>query len=169
MGRKLDSYKFRIAEDEIDFEDLDGFRTFWRKHVTSLNKRDRELRDAINWDSMPPFRHVVGADGEPPYGEFWQKFSAGATYLNACFWKTRDDIVVLSGLCKRPIGIGNVVFALPAGYRPVKGHTFNCESPWSGIVCRVDVLQSGYVFHQSGGTVASRLSLAGITFPAEVI
>jgi hypothetical protein len=165
VGRKLDSYKFRIAEDEIDFNNLKDYRTFWRKHVTSLNKRDREMRDAINWDSMPPFRHVVGAAGERPYAFGWEAFGS-PNYLDLCYWKTRDDIVVISGMCKK-IDVGATIFTLPTGYRPINGHVFLCEAAALNVDARVDALSNGQVYYQSGGSPHLRLSLAGISFPAE--
>ena len=63
--------------------------------------------------------HMVGAPGEPGFENSWENVPAAPfSFENAGFYKDREGVVHLKGVVK---GGSNIIFHLPAGYRPASG------------------------------------------------
>jgi hypothetical protein len=80
-------------------------------------------------------------------------------------YRRMNGITFLRGLAAGGPGGANVIFTLPAGYRPVGRIIFACETNLG--VARVDVEPNGIVSSQSG-SYSDHISLNGVTFPADV-
>ena len=91
-----------------------------------------------------------------------QKMGDTFTYLK--YWKTADNIVHLQGLAYLEVGYrnsGQVLFTLPAGYRPEGKGVFSTQC--NSGACRIDVLPDGKVQLNQGGT-PDWISVSGIFF-----
>ena len=91
-----------------------------------------------------------------------QKMGDTFTYLK--YWKTADNIVHLQGLAYLEAGFrnsGQVLFTLPAGYRPEGKSVFLTQC--NNGACRIDVLPDGKVQLNQGG-VPDWISVSGIFF-----
>lgn len=106
---------------------------------------------------------LVGAAGEPALAANWSLYAAGFQAIG--FYKTPAGVVYVQGMLKKSIAVvsGEVLFTLPAGYRPLGTCVFTVTS--NGAIARVDVQPDGDVAVVSGSNVW--LSLAGISFRAE--
>lgn len=90
--------------------------------------------------------------------------SATGYYAQSGYWIDKCGVVHLSGMIANgTVTSGTLLFTLPEGYRPAKTEVFIALS--AGILCRIDVENTGSVLVQSGAS-AGWLSLSGITFKA---
>lgn len=77
-----------------------------------------------SWDLFPVTPIVVSSGGGPGFQNGW--VDAFTSPDLARFSRDNFGIVRMSGAVKNPAPGNNVVFTLPAGYRPVAPRLFNC-------------------------------------------
>jgi hypothetical protein len=108
--------------------------------------------------------HLVGAAGEPALGTGWSLYAAGWQAIG--FYKDYQSRVFLQGMMKKSsaVVVGEVLFTLPAGYRPLGQTLFVVFS--NSAAARVDVMANGQV-QASTAVNAAWVSLAGISFRGE--
>ena len=100
----------------------------------------------------------------PAVGVWHYSQKTGDTFTYLKYWKTADNIVHLQGLAYLEVGYrnsGQVLFTLPAGYRPEGESVFSTQC--SSGACRIDVLPDGKVQLNQGGT-PDWISVSGIFF-----
>lgn len=113
----------------------------------------------------------------PAYTEFayasgWSSYQSG--WGAAGYTKTPDGVVVLTGLIKNSSGAtkaqGNVIFTLPAGYRPSINKRFAVVYGGGGasIAAYLDIVANGTAYISSNSiTLNEWVSVSGVTFLAE--
>ena len=100
----------------------------------------------------------------PAVGVWHYSQKTGDTFTYLKYWKTADNIVHLQGLAYLEVGYrnsGQVLFTLPAGYRPEGKSVFLTQC--NNGACRIDVLPDGKVQLNQGG-VPDWISVSGIFF-----
>lgn len=116
--------------------------------------------------------HVVGASGQPNFTDScWINYNFGGTPFNeAGFYKDQVGIVHLRGLvspwCAGRNGAGEVIFTLPAGYRPAEIEVQATIS--NNAINRINVRPNGEVVPELaiGPGSLTWISLDGISFRA---
>lgn len=101
----------------------------------------------------------------PTMQNYWVHWGEGANVPG--YWKDPHGVVHLRGLVRSGT-VGQAIFTLPAGYRPVAREVFSVVSQATGssslAVSRCDVTSAGEVLPITGGN--SFFSLDGISFRA---
>lgn len=126
--------------------------------------------------AVPEGWHVVGAPGEPAFQHTWQ-FQGNTSYELPGFYKDRLGIVHLRGRLSNGAP-NNVMFQLPAGYRPAVGKSDSfpasceCDTAQTTIIVVAGTGFSagfdGSVSMQNGSiSTGHYVSLDGISFKAE--
>ena len=116
--------------------------------------------------------HYVGTAGEPAFASGWVNFGGG--YANVGYRKTPDGKVQVQGMVKS--GIANLVFVLPAGYRPAANVLLPTTANGTGATADINA----YIYVEPGGNVYAYpadntarpfpwdwLSMDGIEFPTD--
>jgi hypothetical protein len=108
--------------------------------------------------------HLLGAAGEPTMPVAWSIYAAG--WQAPGFYKDNQGRVFLQGMIKKSsaVVVGEVIFTLPVGYRPLGQSLFVVMS--NSAVARIDVMPNGQV-QASTGVNAGWVSMAGISFRGE--
>lgn len=137
------------------------------KKFRNWETRIKGLEDRLgNFFSKEQFR-AVGAAGQPAFSANWSNF--GGAYAGLRFYKDGLGRVHITGAVKKSANTvaGEVIFTLPAGYRPSAALTF---PGWTSTVSNIsiDILADGSVKINQGGIAAnSEISLGSINFRAE--
>lgn len=122
----------------------------WTGNSTPSSPWQRTVPAAPPWISFP---------GGPGVTDF----SQGQSWRSPAFLKTSAGIVVLSGILGGTLN--GLLGTLPEGYRPSARLMFDAANGSSDGI-RVDVLENGEVWWQTGSTTPGYISLDGISFPA---
>jgi hypothetical protein len=115
--------------------------------------------------AAPEGWHEIGAPGQPAFETGWSNYGFGSA--TAAFYKDRQGTVHIKGFVK-PGTQTQLIFSLPAGYRPAQNEQFPAVQVNAGpttALNRVEVQPGGNVVPYD--TVGIWLSLSGITFRAE--
>lgn len=137
----------------------------------------------ISWDGpnvgiTADFWHTIGSFGQPTFQNSWAFY--GSVFVPPRFRKDAFGKVTVSGLVQKltAAASGEVIFTLPAGYRPDTQTIFmtrGSNSSAGEVFTRIDVWPNGdVVFSNAGGSTWSYLSLDPIEFyvaspPASVL
>jgi len=108
--------------------------------------------------------HLVGTGGNPSFGSGWTNYNAG--YNPVAFYRDAFNRVHLRGLVAVSGGpASGTIFTLPDGYRPPYTE-LRVQQGYSGgyVPCRIDVDTAGAVFLVNPSTIASWVSLDGLSF-----
>lgn len=127
--------------------------------------------------AAPEAFHIVGAPGEPTFQNSWQNNPVIYGYA-AGFYKDRSGVVHLVGRISGGSG-NNVIFQLPAGYRPAAGKFTSlpaaCECAAGAQTTIISIEGSGFAaafdgaIFMTNGTLplGNSLWLDGVSFLAE--
>ena len=96
----------------------------------------------------------------PTFQNSWQNYDT--TYESGGYMKDSLGFVHIQVLVKSGV-VGQTIFTLPAGYRPLKQHIFMVNS--NNAVGRIDIFTDGQVKLTSGSNVY--VSLSGIILKGE--
>lgn len=114
--------------------------------------------------------HEVGAPGEPPFRNGWEKIGGTTPYQTVAFYKDHEEIVHLRGAA---VGGSASIFNLPPGFRPARGKalavSIRCD-PCNEAVGPAAIFGSGFGPEVDGsvqGAGTTLNSLDGVTFRAE--
>lgn len=141
--------------------------------IFSTVSQFRTAPDTGSWKSVAAIYYPNNGSASwqaASLGNSWVNY--GSSYAPAQYTRGSDYLVTLHGLIKSgSTTYQNVLFTLPAGYRPSQELLFEVSgylSP-SEVSARIDIQPDGdVVLMSSNGTIANNyLSLAGITFYAE--
>lgn len=101
----------------------------------------------------------------PTLGSGWVNFGSG--YAGAGYFRDSNGFVHLQGLIKSGTGAPNVIFNLPAGYRPLNDLLLvSVSNTSSDLLGTIKITSTGDVTETSGGN--SYLSLNNISFLAQI-
>lgn len=133
------------------------------KALPRINKRHKQAKNELASRALSEQEAwtIVGSGGLAP--TFGAGFSAGGTIAPG-FYLDSVGRVHLKG--RVTVGtVGNTMFTLPVGYRPLEDHRFPASqgSAYAGI----SVQANGAVVFQAGTSGGTGLELSGIAFRAE--
>lgn len=115
--------------------------------------------------------HTVGASGEPAYASPWRSITnVDPVFADPAFRKYPDGYVKLRGgvQCTAAVsGSSNLIFTLPAGYRPTKRLVFAVQA--STGAARIDVLADGTVVCDTALAINSWIDFDNIEFDTESV
>jgi hypothetical protein len=120
--------------------------------------------------------HIVGAAGEPPFENSWKNAEASSGFSGVAFYKDREGVVHLRGFTIE--GKSEVVFRLPAGFRPASGTSLAIPMVCTGGVSCTTFVAPGEIvgpgvkepiYDNAVVAPGSALSVSfdGVTFRAE--
>lgn len=114
----------------------------------------------LGWSSRRTSSDALPAE-LPTLINGWTQF--GTDLLGVRYWKDSFGVVHLMGVAQGSASTGDVVFTLPAEYRPLKRQIFN--GLWGNLQGRVDVHTNGNV-EALGHPNNTWLTLNGVSFRA---